>query len=116
MSKKKRTTKKSVVKTPNQDALVKQLQVENKALLEAANAASEAAAKAADTPAVPVIPAQPALSKPEAMKDKPSVTDVKVAMTKKEFQKVIDAYKIQNPVKYERKKVALEAKLKLLKG
>lgn len=40
---------------------------------------------------------------------------VQGATTKKEFQALIEAYKAQNPKKYEAKKERLEAKLKAMK-
>lgn len=52
-----------------------------------------------------------------AKEEKKELEDV-VAPTssaKKEFQKIIDAYKVRNPVKYELKKKELEAKLAAIK-
>jgi len=46
---------------------------------------------------------------------RPSLTDLKPAHTYKSYQKLIEAYKIQNPVKYERKKSELATKLAKLK-
>ena len=42
---------------------------------------------------------------------RPSITDLKPAHTKKQYQALIDAYKIYNPKKYEQKKSELAAKL-----
>ena len=46
---------------------------------------------------------------------RPSITDLKEAHTYKSFEKLIEAYKISNPRKYEMKKVALATKLAKLK-
>ncbi len=46
---------------------------------------------------------------------RPSVTNVQHVYTKKQFEKLMEAYKIQNPAKYERKKSELERKLKEIK-
>lgn len=43
-----------------------------------------------------------------------AVNKTENAMTQEEYQKIIDAYKKQNPSKYEAKKDELEAKLKAL--
>lgn len=118
MSKKKVQTKKKKTGTSkvkkNQVDMIKKLQAENAALVEAVNTASEAAAQSTPPASVPNMPALPPLNKPETMKDKPSVTDVQPAVTKEEFQRVISAYKKQNPEKYEMKKVALGKKLATL--
>lgn len=107
---KKATPKVETKKTESQADTIKKLQVENAAILKALKA------KDAETPVVPVpeMPKQPVIAKPESMKDKPSVTDIQPAMTKEAFQRVITAYKKQNPRKYAMKKVALEKKLATL--
>lgn len=47
-------------------------------------------------------------------KDEKIVEEVAETPSKAAFKKLIEAYKEQNPVKYEEKKEALEAKLKSL--
>jgi len=46
---------------------------------------------------------------------RPSITDVRPAYTKKQYEALMDAYKKENPAKYEAKKSELEAKLAKLK-
>ena len=45
----------------------------------------------------------------------PSIANMRRVHTKKDFEELIERYKVQNPAKYEQKKVALEQKLKNLK-
>jgi len=76
--------------------------------------------KQTEIPKAPVIkpkidPNNPRLERISEGFKRPSITDLRPAHTKKQFQAVIDAYKIQNPVKYEQKRVALEAQLKALR-
>ena len=46
---------------------------------------------------------------------KPSIANTKFAYTKKQYQKLMDAYKEQNPDKYKLKEAELQAKLRRLK-
>lgn len=50
----------------------------------------------------------------EAGYKNPSITDLRFAYTKKQYQKLIEAYKEQNPEKYKMKKEGLERKLNSL--
>ena len=59
-------------------------------------------------PKLPLVPIEQGLKRP-------SITDLKAAHTKKSYLELIEAYKIQNPAKYEAKKSELERKLKEIK-
>ena len=48
--------------------------------------------------------------------DKEFVAELPKSEKAKAFKALIDAYKVQNPVKFEGKKEALEARLRELKG
>lgn len=48
----------------------------------------------------------------EEGRKRPSITDMRQVHTKAEYQKIIDRYKIQNPVKYASKRSELERKLR----
>ena len=56
-------------------------------------------------PKMPLVPIEQGLKRP-------SITDLRAAHTKKSYLELIEAYKIQNPTKYEAKKSELERKLK----
>lgn len=59
-------------------------------------------------PKLPLVPIEQGLKRP-------SITDLRAAHTKESYRELIEAYKIQNPTKYEAKKSELERKLKEIK-
>ena len=64
------------------------------------------------TPKPVVNPNNPKIEGIDTGFKRPSITNVKQVYTPKQYRALIEAYKIQNPAKYERKRSELEAKAK----